>query len=112
LNKRLRELVWHRDAGRCWHCGTTDDLVIHHRANRGMGGSKFLDRPSNCILICNRFNFLMESDLPAARLARDRGLKIKKSDSPLHIRLVRFDFTEWLLDDRGQWYFMDEGESF
>lgn len=102
MNKKIRELVWERDAGRCWHCGREDELVIHHRQNRGMGGSKLLDRPSNLVLLCSEYNILIESYLPAARESRNRGIKISREASPMHTPIRRFDNSEWLLDDWGK----------
>ena len=66
----------------CWHCGTTEDLVPHHRANRGMGGSKVADNLQNVILICAAWNFAMEADPASASLARDLGHTLSKFDSP------------------------------
>ena len=102
MNAKIRSLVWKRDNGQCWHCGTTEGLNVHHRANKGMGGSKLLDRYSNLILICNEFNVSMESYLPHAREARNRGIKISRDASPMSIPIVRFDSREFLLDDFGK----------
>jgi hypothetical protein len=66
----------------CWHCGTTEDLVPHHRANRGMGGSKSLDTLQNVILVDADFNSRMESDAAVATWARDLGLKLSKFANP------------------------------
>lgn len=44
----------------------------------------------------------MESYLPHAREARDRGIKISRYDSPLHTPLERFDKRRFLLDDYGK----------
>jgi len=41
INKFMRGQLEKRDPY-CVHCGETTDLVIHHRKNRGMGGSKVL----------------------------------------------------------------------
>lgn len=101
MNAKLRKLIQARDEA-CWHCGREDNLVIHHRANRGQGGSPSQDRASNCILVCNEFNISMESYLPHAREARDRGIKISRYDSPLHTPLERFDKRRFLLDDYGK----------
>jgi hypothetical protein len=66
----------------CWHCGATADLVPHHRANRGSGGSKVLDTLQNVILVCSRFNGEMESNAAVASWARDLGLKLSRYDAP------------------------------
>ena len=75
--KKLRERDDH-----CWDCGATDNLVPHHRANRGMGGSKVLDNLQNVILVCAEYNGLMESDAAVANEARDLGHKLSKFISP------------------------------
>lgn len=104
MNVRLRSLVWKRDGGQCWHCGTEENLTVHHRVNRGMGGSKLLDRASNLLLICSEFNVSMESYLPDAREARNRGIKISREATPMTVPVVRFDSREFLLDDTGKLY--------
>ncbi len=69
--KKLRERDSH-----CWHCGETDDLVPHHRRNRGMGGSQILDRLDNLMLVCAVYNGQMESDSMVAARAREWGHKL------------------------------------
>ena len=91
--KKLRK----RDSW-CWHCGEINDLVPHHRANRGMGGSKALDNLQNIILVCALYNGLMESDAAVARKARKLGHKISKFADPAE--LVFDEFT-------GEWYRLD-----
>ena len=108
MNARIRSLVWKRDGGMCWHCGTTEGLNVHHRANKGMGGSKLLDRYSNLLLICNEFNVSMESYLPHAREARDRGIKISREAIPSQVPIKRFDSREFVLDDFGKVYELTE----
>ena len=74
-----------RDQGRCYHCGTTEALIPHHRSNRGMGGSKLRDVPSNIITICFEFNYLMESDPFQARTAVEKGWKLRAGQDPLRV---------------------------
>jgi len=71
--KKLRQRDDH-----CWDCGETENLVPHHRANRGMGGSKSLDNYQNVILVCADYNGLMESNAIIANEARDYGHKLSK----------------------------------
>jgi hypothetical protein len=82
----------------CWHCGTTENLVPHHRANRGMGGSKVLDTLQNVILVCAQYNGLMESDANVANQARDNGHKLSKFLAPSE---PCFDLA-WR-----KWYYLD-----
>jgi hypothetical protein len=82
----------------CWHCGREDTLVPHHRANRGMGGSRALDTLQNVILVCAEYNGLMESNAVVADSARDLGHKIGKFASPSAPVFDNFG---------GKWYFLD-----
>ena len=70
----------------CWHCGSDgDDLIPHHRANRGHGGAgkqSILNQPSNIILMCSQANFLMEHDAEFAARARLFGWKISRYAEP------------------------------
>jgi hypothetical protein len=83
----------------CWHCAKESDLVPHHRANRGFGGSRVLDTLQNVILVCSSYNQLMESDAEVANRARDLGHKLSKFASPT--APVFDNFT-------GRWYVLDE----
>jgi len=85
----------------CWHCGTTDTLVPHHRANRGMGGSKSLDTLQNIILVCADFNGRMESDAAVATWARDLGLKLSKFANPGEPVFDNYLHTWFVLDEMG-----------
>ena len=107
ISKAYRKKIFDRDEGVCWHCGKEDDLTIHHRQNRGMGGSKLLDRYSNLILMCVEYNFLMEADLDVVREALERGLKVRRHQPALFVPLRRFDGSEWLLDDFGKKHEVD-----
>lgn len=91
--EKLRERDKH-----CWHCGREGDLVPHHRANRGMGSLKALDVLQNVILVCSRYNGLMESDAEVAAEARRLGHKISKFATP---NQAVFDMAE------GVWYLLD-----
>jgi len=66
----------------CLHCGTDTTLVPNHRANRGMGGSKVRDVPSNIVVLCAAFNGLIEADEQAAEFARLRGWKLYSWEDP------------------------------
>jgi hypothetical protein len=50
--------------------------VVHHRINRGMGGSKLLDTADNLMAVCSRYNGEMESDFRVAAQARGWGHKL------------------------------------
>jgi len=68
---------------RCSHCGRADDtLVIQHRANRGMGGSKRRNSPANLLVLCSEINGLIESDANWAATAKRFGWKLEQWEDP------------------------------
>jgi hypothetical protein len=87
-----------RDAW-CWHCASESDLVPHHRANRGQGGSRLLDGLQNIILVCAQYNGAMESDSMVASMAREYGHKLSRYESP-----TAPCFDVWAR----KWYVLDE----
>jgi hypothetical protein len=96
---KVRKLIYERDGGRCVHCGETEAIGLHHRVNRGMGGSKLLDIPSNLITLCNVHNAALESDPVAARQGRYYGWKLGRWDDPA--AEVFYDTND------GLWYTID-----
>lgn len=66
----------------CGCVGREDTFVPQHRINRGMGGSKLLDRPANIIVLCSGMNGAIESDARTAEQARELGWKLPRWDSP------------------------------
>jgi hypothetical protein len=96
----------------CWHCGTPDDLVPHHRKNRGLGGSKLLDGLDNLMLVCAFYNGEMESTSQVAIQARGYGHKLARweaTDKPV------FDcptFTWYMLGEDGARVVVNIGEHF
>ena len=100
--KRLLAALTERDGHRCAWCGTDDEtLVPHHRANRGMGGRKSLDRLSNLIWLCSQENGSLESEPEMAVFARMKGIKISSHDEPSHVPIVHSVHGRVLLDDWG-----------
>lgn len=84
----------------CLHCGETEAISPNHRANRGMGGSKRLDVPSNIVLLCSVMNGLIESDNIHAATAITYGWKISKYANPKEIPVVdAISGVSYLLDD-------------
>lgn len=79
------------------HCGAVDTAVPHHRLNRGMGGSKVRDVPSNIVTMCAAFNGVMESDSDAAELAREYGWKLRYGADPAAVPIWNVIRGEWLI---------------
>lgn len=99
MNEKFRKRIYERDHGRCWHCGTDENVTIHHRINRGMGGSKLLDMPSNLVVMCAAFNQAMESDLRAHKLAKEKGWKVSRHSRVSDVPIWDFLGNQCLLDD-------------
>ena len=100
MNRKQFEKFLRRDSHACCHCGTTETLVPQHRAGRGMGGSKFLNRPSNILVICSDLNSRIESDAEVAEYARQNGWKITRWQDP--------DFEPVWYATEGRWYLLDD----
>jgi 5-methylcytosine-specific restriction endonuclease McrA len=98
ISKLLSQKLIQRDPY-CIHCGEVNDLVIHHRKNRQMGGSKMLDRLDNLLRVCQVYNGMMESDAATAEQAREFGHKLSSWQ----------EFSESVFDKvNGTWYILDE----
>jgi len=82
----------------CLHCGADTELQIHHRRNRGMGGSKLIDGFDNLVRVCALLNYQMEQDPKVAEDAREKGWKLRQWDS----------FDSPVFDQiEAQWYQLD-----
>ena len=90
-----------RDNYRCLHCGLQGaTLIPQHRLNRGMGGSKARDVPSNIIVLCSKMNWLIEADAVWASVALERGWKLKSGQVPKETPVYdSFSGSYFLLDD-------------
>ena len=83
----------------CLHCGDDANLVVHHRKNRQMGGSKLLDHYSNLLMVCESYNFRMEASEVVAEDARKFGHKLSSWQ----------DFSEPVYDEcDGNWYVLND----
>ena len=100
MNKKLLAQLRKRDA-HCWHCGAQEDLVPHHRKNRGAGGSKILDHPANLLLVCGLYNMLMESNSEIAAQARAYRHKLRQTDTFFEPVFDRFQDRWFILDMEG-----------
>lgn len=75
-------MIFDRDNYTCVSCGSEKELTIHHRVNRGAGGSKLFDKPAFLLTICNTCNGLFESDAAKATQARELGYKLHRNQKP------------------------------
>lgn len=96
----------------CLHCGETEAISPNHRANRGMGGSKLRDRPSNLVVLCSAFNGAIESDKFSRDLAIANGWKLLSWNNPLIVPVKdRITGESFLLDDEyGRTMIGEEGK--
>lgn len=102
MKKSLLKLLLERDKY-CWHCGTTQDLVPHHRKNRGMGGrGSSLDVPANLLLVCANYNWLMEADAKVLIKAQVLKHKLRQTDSLFEPVFDNVTNQWWSLDNEGQ----------
>jgi len=82
----------------CWHCGMEEDLIPHHRLNRGSGGKNSkANQSSNIIVMCAYINGLMESDAHWANRARERGWKLFSYQNPDEIPIFDFSSGKWFI---------------
>lgn len=96
-----KKKLFARDEEQCWHCGTTEQLTVQHRVNRGMGGSKRRDNAANLILLCWFVNFEMEASSRAAESARRAGWKVDRGATPELTPVFHHPTNAWyLLDDK------------
>jgi hypothetical protein len=100
----MKQITFNRYLSRDWgclHCSDLETAVPHHRLNRGMGGSKERDRPSNIITLCSFYNGLIESDSFAAERAREMGWKLRNGQNPATIPVWVPRVSSWVLLDDG-----------
>jgi hypothetical protein len=104
MSKKMKpkefRLLLDRD-GYCLHCGETEAISPNHRKNRGMGGSKLGNKPSNLIVLCSSMNSLIESDARWAELAKSYGWKLESWQDPIQVPVYDAIKAEWfrLTDD-------------
>ena len=79
--------------------GREDTYVPQHRAKRGMGGSKLLDRPSNVIVMCSGLNILIEQNADLAEQAKGYGWKLERWQVPEEVPIYDRATGEWYLLD-------------
>jgi hypothetical protein len=110
--RATRDLIKLRDD---WHCSVCGRVLfdgvewsIHHRRNRGSGGSSkaSINRPSNLLLVCGSALSLCHGDLTSNR---DRGeylaagwvVSLNSAQDPAEVPVRHALFGLVLLDDEG-----------
>jgi hypothetical protein len=109
MNAKQFQRYLARDGG-CIHCGESEAVAPHHRVNRGMGGSKSRDVPSNVIVMCSAMNTAMESDAGTAEQAREFGWKLRSFEDPLKVAVWHQVRSVWLLFDDAYGWVESEGD--
>lgn len=87
FSKAQVKQIMERDGYKCVPChvlfgycnSPASHLVVHHRANRGMGGSKTANTLSNGVTCCSAQNTAFEASAEAASLARAHGWKVSRN---------------------------------
>lgn len=112
-DRTIRELVKLRDEWRCCVCGESvydKQASIHHRRNRGSGGSgdPAINRPSNLLLVCGTGSTGCHGALTdnAQRLvALDAGwiVLLNTTDDPIDVPVHHAVHGLIYLDDEGGW---------
>lgn len=82
IPKKKRDIIIARDGERCVACGAVWQLTIHHRINRGAGGSKLFDGFQHLLTVCNPCNVSFESSAEVAETARSLGYKLSRNANP------------------------------
>jgi len=106
IKPSVRKLVEARDQA-CWHCGREDELQVHHRRNRGMGGTKgktadATNSPQNLIRVCADYNYLMEANARVAAQARGWGHKLGSWEDASKPVFDCASFTWYVLTHEGE----------
>lgn len=83
VSKKLFEQIRERDGGFCLMAlpgCMGEGNVLHHRANRGAGGSRILDHPAVLVLVCSLCNSRAEDAHAIVRMDLiERGLRVEKA---------------------------------
>ena len=99
ISAKTRKGIYERDGFRCAAdgpgCTRFTTLTIHHRINRGMGGSRLLDGRANLLTLCATCNGLLESDAAFADLGRERGWKLFSWENPVETAVWFSWAAEW-----------------
>ncbi|MFG2986194.1 HNH endonuclease [Streptomyces sp. NPDC048258] len=96
----VRTIVYDRDGGACVRCGSTNNLTIHHRVNRGMGGAReaWINQAHNLLTVCTVCNGWFEDNPKEAYAA---GWKVRRPELPGEVEVLYPDGLLYRLDPDG-----------
>lgn len=94
----VRQAVLGRDLWACSKCAVGQDLQIHHRKPRGMGGTRnpAINSPANLIVLCAGCHAWVERN---RRYAFAVGLIVAQADDPADIPVKTWRGLLALADD-------------
>lgn len=96
---KLRALIIERDET-CARCGAEVPLEVHHRARKGMGGSRLLDHPANLIALCGLGNVTgCHGWAHTAPEAAEQGLRLGPGQEPADVAILHHGVWVLLTDD-------------
>ena len=102
FSRAVRAIVLTRADSRCERCGVfADDMQLHHRRARGMGGSKAVDTntPANALAVCGECHRAIES---MRTTAQHLGWLVRQGMAPAETPVFRQG--QWVnLHDDGTW---------
>ncbi|MEU9355060.1 HNH endonuclease signature motif containing protein [Streptomyces griseoloalbus] len=96
----VKAIVYDRDGGACVRCGARDDLTIHHRVNRGMGGAReeWINQAHNLLLVCRVCNGWFEDN---PRESYEHGWKVRRPQLPGEVEVRYPDGRLYVLTPDG-----------
>ncbi|MEU6756039.1 HNH endonuclease signature motif containing protein [Streptomyces sp. NPDC046685] len=96
----VRSIVYQRDDGRCVRCAADQDLTIHHRVNRGMGGAReaWINQAHNLLLVCRVCNSWFEDN---PKVSYEAGWKVRRPELPNEVEVRYSDGLVYRLDPDG-----------
>jgi 5-methylcytosine-specific restriction protein A len=107
-DRTLRDLVWVRDEGRCARCGAgllNRQHAVHHRRNRGSGGSSdpAINSPANLLMVCDGPGSCHEwiGDSPAEACDAGYMVSLNSDEDPADVWVIHkvFNSSVQLLHD-------------